>query len=370
MSLLPQNATPFEVALSEGMEPAAVIGSSITAMRRIKYLSPRASMLPFLVWEYGLGELTPYVPNIYNLIDEGVRWQRLRGTVSAVAIGLAWIGYAAAIEPAWTGRTWWNSFQLRFTALPAADVPDLERIEAITGLSVPKRSQLRRGVFAYDVGAVELDETPLDGAMLDHESGIAITEGGTLWSFGRSHEFEHTLTQIEGQAIGNWLEPVEDAPLLWIDLDDLLWIDADFLWIDDPAEQRRSIMAGWFSDKSLYLRLLDGDGYVIGYRRCRAVHPVGVAFGGAYEHGGQVYDPKQAGGILYAEALTQFDDAADVVCTSIAMVVGGELAAGVKPGKLWLEPDQYIGGTAIAVQATTIPLRRTVREQLKIVMRF
>lgn len=369
-SLLPENATTFEVALAEGMETAAVIASGISAMRRIKYVSPRPSMLPFLVWEYGLGELTPYVPNIYNLIDEGVHWQRLRGTVSAVAIGLAWVGYTATIEPAWIGRRWWNSFQLRFGVLPAADVPDLERIEGITRLSVPKRSQLRRGVHSYDVGAVELDQTPLDGAMLDHESGIAITEGGTLWSFGRAHEFEHTLTEVEGQAIGNWLAPVEDAPLLWVDLDELLWIDADFLWIDDPAAQRRSILAGWFANKDIFVRLADAGGSVIGFRRCRALRPVEAMFGGAYQHDGSAYNPKSAAGILYAEALTQFDDAAEVVCTSLALMSGGVLSPGTKPGKLWLAPDQYIGGTAIAVQATTIPLRRTVREQIKILMRF
>lgn len=369
-ALLPQEATPYEVALAQGLKPTDLIASAIGAMRQVKFVSPRPSMLPFLVWEYGLGELTPYVPNIYNLIDEGVRWQRLRGTVSAVAIGLAWVGYTATIEPAWTGRSWWNSFQLRFDALPLADAPDLERIEAITQLSVPKRSQLRRGVFDYDVGAVELDQSPLDGAMLDNESGIATTPAGTLWSFGRPHEFEHTLTEAEGLAIGNWLETVDSAPLLWVDLGDLLWIDADFLWIDDPAAQRRSILAGWFSNKAIYVRLADEAGTVIGYRRCRAVRPVGPVFGGAYAHDGTAYDPVPAGGILYAEALTQFDDAADVVCTTLALMAGGALSAGIKPGTLWLEPDDYIGGTAIAVQATTIPLRRTVREQIKILMRF
>lgn len=369
-AVLPENATPFEVALAQGMVPAAAIGSSINALRRVKMVSPRPSMLPFLVYEYGLGELTPYVPNIYDLIDQGVRWQRLRGTLSAVAIGLAWVGYAAAIEPAWTGRAWWNSFQLRFDSLPAADAPDLVRIEGITRLSVPKRSQLRRGVHGYDVGAVELDETRLDGAMLDFESGTVVTAAGTVWSFGRTHEFEHTLTQTEGEAIGNWLDPVETAPLLWVDLDELLWIDADFLWVDDPEAQRRAILAGWFSNKSPYVRLSDDAGSVIGYRRCRAVRQVEAAFEGAYSHGGVDYSPKQAGGILYAEALTQFDDAADVECATLALMVGGEITGGAKPAQLWLSPAQYSGGEAIAVQAVNIPMRRTVREQIKILMRF
>lgn len=356
--------------MADAMAISDVVGSGIGAMRRVKYISPRPSMLPFLVWEYGLGELTPYVPNLYDLIDQGVRWQRLRGTVSSVAIGLAWIGYSAGIEEAWTGRRWWNSFQLRFPTLPAVDSPDLERIEGITGLSVPKRSMLRRGVHQYDVGPLEADHARLDGAMLDRESGIAVTQAGTIWSFGRGRETEHLLTEAEGLAIGNWLDPVdEEGVLLWVDMD-TSWAGAHFLWADDPVTQRRAILAGWFADKALYLRLSDADGAVIGYRRCRAVHPVKVQFEGAYTIGADQYEPKAGGGSLYVEALTQFDDFDAVTCTGIALMVGLSLVEGIDPGRLRLAPDELTGGVGIAVQSVSIPLRRTVREQVKILMRF
>lgn len=665
-ALLPGNATPWERALADAMAVSAVAEDSIGAMRQVKYVSPRPVMLPYLVYEYGLGELTPYVPNLYDLINQGVRWQRIRGTVSAVAIGLAWIGYAATIEPAWTGRRWWNSFQLRFPDLPVADSPDLERIEGITGLSVPKRSQLRRGVHQYDVGAVEADHTALDGAMLDNESGIAITQAGTIWSFGRDHGFEHTLTEDEGRAIGNWLlqpgdvaadwdfangaatadgeavdmgsvlsverasvglalntagewqefaadearitdrgltieptstnyirnntnqgqvgtglptnwalspaggltaevlaagvkqglpytrvrffgtatvnqcqlvfeppavipasigqvwafsayvelveaaiapagfhlrfremetgtvlkniisnispdatwsryelvwqtteptinrlrpsfglalvngaavdvtvdiavqmelgdavtspiltygtaetraadsvslllpagrhdlsftfdddavEIVDDQSsaypiptdlyrpvlksvealvagggLVWAELE-VLWVDADVLWADDPAEQRRSILAGWFVDKSAYMRLSSASG-VIGYRRCRAVRPVAGQLGGVYALGTERYQPTAGAGALYVEAMTQFDDADGVECTALAIVVNAVLADGVAPGRAWLDPDELTDGDVIAAQDVSIPLRRTVREQVKILMRF
>lgn len=372
--------------MADALAPDDAVVSGIAAMRRVKYVSPRPSMLPFLVWEYGLGELTPYVPNLYDLIDQGVRWQRVRGTVSAVAIGLAWIGYTAEIEEAWTGRRWWNSFQLRFPTLPASDTPDLERIEGITSLSVPKRSQLRRGVHQYDVGAVEADHAMLDGSMLNSESGIAVTQAGTIWSFGRVHEFEYLLNEADGTAIGNWVEPPTDADLQfstgswldpaedvgalpWSDLT-MLWVDADFLWSgSDAAEIRRTLMAGWFAGKPIYARLSSVDG-VIGYRRCRAVRPVVRQFEGAYAFGDDRYEPKASGGILYAEALTQFDDADNVTCTEVALVIGGALTLGVKPGRLWLSPDDLVGGVAIARQNVGIPLRRTVREQLKFLMRF
>jgi hypothetical protein len=367
-ALLPTNATPWEGALADVMPPSQVVVSAIGAMRRVKHVSPRASMLPYLVWEYGLGELTPYVPNLYDLIDQGVRWQRLRGTVSAVAIGLAWIGYSAIVEEQWTGRSWWNSFQLRFPALPAQDYPDLERIEGITQLSVPKRSQLRRGVHQYDVCAFELDHAAMDAAILDAESGIAVTEAGTIWSFGRRHEFAHTLTQAEGAALGNWLEPVDDSPLLWKDMD-LQWIEANFKWADDPVAQRASIMATWFLSRTGYLRL-SGDHGIIGYRRCRALNTVQAHLDGAYRFGDQRLRPKAGSGLLYVEAMTQFDDADALTCTEVALVFDGEPAVGVAPGRQWLTHNQYLGGTPIAVRPVSIPLRRTVREQFKFLMRF
>ncbi len=368
-ALLPTNATPWEGALADVMPPSQVVISAIGAMRRVKHVSPRASMLPYLVWEYGLGELTPYVPNLYDLIDQGVRWQRLRGTVSAVAIGLAWIGYSATIEEEWTGRTWWNSFQLRFPVLPARDFPDLERIEGITQLSVPKRSQLRRGVHLFDVDAAQADHTRLDNAYLDFESGIAVTQAGTLWSFGRCHEFEHLLTEAEGLAIGNWLEPVESEGLRWVDLT-FPWVDAKFPWSENPAGLRRTVMAGWFRGRAIWLRLSRGDGTVIGYRRCRAVHPVRQQLDAAYTFAGQTYEPLAGGQRVYLEAMTEFDDANDVVCAEISLIVGATMAEGVKPGLLWLQPDQLSGGEAIATQSVSVPLRRTVRDQFKFLVRF
>ncbi|MCR6673229.1 phage tail protein [Devosia ginsengisoli] len=665
-SLLPQHSTAFEKSLAEALDPSSLLIPPIDLIRGTKIAAPIPSLLPFLVYEYGLGELTPYVPNLYDLIDQGVRWQRIRGTVSAVAIGLAWIGYSAEIEPAWTGRRWWNSFQLRFPDLPVADSPDLERIEGITGLSVPKRSQLRRGVHQYDVGPLEADHSPLDGSMLDHESGIAVTPAGTIWSFGRSHEFAHVLAEDEGRAIGNWMlqpgdtaaswdfiagsatvdgeavdlatvfsverdsvgmaldsdgvwqefaanepritdlgltiepastnyirnttnqgqvgtglptnwslspagglssevlatgvknglpytrirffgtaninqcqlvfEPPAAIPaapgqlwafsayvqlieavfapasfhlrfrevettavlksivsaiapdatwsrydlvwettepttnrlrpsfglqltngaavdvtvdiavqleqgdavtspiltygtaatreadeavlalpagtldlavtfdddvvevvgeqggsfvvptelyrptikavsalvvgggLVWAEMD-VLWVDLNVPWADDPADQRRSVLAGWFSGKPIYIRLANDAG-VIGYRRCRAVHPVAAHIDGAYVVDAEPYQPKPGAGELYLEALTQFDDADATLCSSLAILVNAELAEGVAAGRLWLAPDEVIGGEVIAAKDVSIPLRRTVREQIKILMRF
>ena len=385
---LPSNATAWERAVADAMPVSALAESAIGTMRWIKYVSPRPSMLPFLVWEYGLGELTPYVPNLYNLIDEGVHWQRLRGTVSAVAIGLAWIGYIAEVEPAWTGRRWWNSFQLRFDALPVQDAPDLERIEGIAALSVPKRSQLRRGVFGYDVGAAQANHSRWTRALWNFESGITATPANTLWSFGRSYEFEHLLSEAEGVTIGNWIDPPvpdnvqfgdgnwidptdeESGDLSWGELDSLLWVDAEFLWNSGAEDQRRLALVAWFVTRPLYMRFARADGSVIGYRRCRAVRPVRAAVGGEYRFGGASYAALTSAEELYIEAMTGFGDADGEICASVSLVVGASPAAGIGAGRLWLAPDELSGGAAFAAKPVSIPLRRTVREQVKILMRF
>lgn len=83
--LLPWHATPFEKAFSRAADPAVRLDTPITISRGIKYIGTPPSWLPFLIHEYGLGELSPYVPNLYRLIDDGIRWQRVRGTPAAIS---------------------------------------------------------------------------------------------------------------------------------------------------------------------------------------------------------------------------------------------------------------------------------------------
>lgn len=375
-SILPRNATPLEVALeAAGIAPEA-LRDAIPQIHLAKLVTRPHGWLPFLIFENGLREVQQYLPNPYVLLDEGPLWQAMLGTVPAVDKGLSWLGYTAVLEEASPERRFWNSFQLRFPALPANDAPDLERIEGIATISVPRRSRFRRGVHLYDVGPLEGDHARLDGAMVERESGVRATSGtrhfpeGAIWSFGREHEFEHTMTQAEGEAIGNWLDPVEDdATLHWIAMT-YPWVSATFPWAATPEVQRRALMAGWFRDRVLYLCLRDGAGGVIGYRRCRAVRPVSVSADGVYRHGANAYKASPSGGRVYVEAMTQFEDADGIMAATVSLLVHAERAAGVKPGKLWLEPGELTGGHEIAARPVSIPLRRTVRERVKYLVRF
>ncbi|MDM9647757.1 phage tail protein [Rhizobium sp. S163] len=371
-SLLPNSSGLFERALEKSYADRwDAYAGAVAAIRTAKLVSPPPSFLPYLVFEYGLGELTPYVPNLYTLITdkEGVRWQRVRGTPAAVSRGLAWLDYTATLEEAWHGRAYWNSFQLRFPSLPLADHPDLERIEGVTTLSVPMRSQLRRGVFQYDATALVGDNSRLDDSMLERESGVAVTQQGTLWSFGRTTEIDHVLTEAEGTAIGNWIEVPEDAGLKWADMK-YPWTTATFPWGANAATQRRALMAAWFATRTFYATLRDDAGNAIGHRRCRAIHPVVQQFGGNYSVGGTGYQAITGGTRVYIEAMTDFENADAVTATSVELTVGAARVGGIKPGKLWLQPGELLGGQAIAVTPVSLPLRATVREQLKFLMRF
>ncbi|HEX5935823.1 MAG TPA: phage tail protein [Pseudorhizobium sp.] len=370
-SLLPDGSGLFEKAFEQVWAerwPSLELGAD--AIRGAKF-DPPPAFLPFLVFEYGLGELTPYVPNLYTLVvdREGVNWQRIRGTPASVYKGLGWLGYTATLEDAWHGRVYWNSTQLRFPELPRQDFPDLERIEGITRLSLPKRSQLRRGVHQYDVTALVADGGRLDNAMLERESGVAVTSAGTLWSFGRTTEVEHVMTEAEGTAIGNWLDVPQQGGIKWVSMD-YPWVTATFPWAGNPALQRQSLLASWFTGKPLFATLRDVDGEILGHRRCRATHTVSQRFDGAYSFGAVRYEPVAAGARLYVEALTNFGDASDVTASSVELTVGAELADGVKPGRLWLQAGELVGGNPIAVTPVTLPLRSTVREQIKFLLRF
>jgi hypothetical protein len=371
ISLQPDSADIFERVVEQSRDARwAALKAAVPAIRTGKRISPAPDVLPFLVFEDGLGMLTPFVSNIYELLDgRGRAWMRKRGTYEAVTRGLAFLNLTASIEPADYRRAWWNSAQLRFTALPGNDSPLLDRIEGITKLSLPYRSDFRRGVHQYDVGPAIGNSSRLNNSLLERESGTRLRAGGPLWSFGRTTEVDYTLTEAEGTAIGNWLDIPDEGGLAWIDMD-YPWVTANFAWADDPDTQRRKLMAAWFAPRSFYIRLKDAGSEVIGYRRCRANRPVTQGVSGPYRFGNAYYRPASNGQQVYVEAISDFGDADGVEAKSVALMSGVTLAAGVKPGKLWLEPAEVIAGTAFCEKPISLPLRTTVRERIKFLVRF
>ena len=368
-SLLPSNSDPFEVAnnLTRSVD-LQEINAAVPFITRAKQL-PLPSFLPFLVWEYGLGMLTPYVPNLYDLVLEGVKWERLRGTYAGVAKGLSFIGVTATLVPEWHGRNWWNSNQLNLDALPSVDAPNLAQIEGITRLSLPFRSDLRRGMHGYDVQPAIASGSKYSDCFYGRESGIDFNDSGVIWSFGRTHELDHQLSEAEGEAIGNWLPVPTGTSVRWADMN-YPWVSAHVRWAENPTTQRRILMAEWFNGQVLYVRLRNEAGETIGFRRARVARQCAATANGIYSAGGVSYSPSQQGQVVYVEALTDFNDADGVMAATADIIIGASRAEGIPPGRLWLGPDDLTGGHSIAAKSVSIPLRKTVREQFKFVVRF
>jgi hypothetical protein len=320
----------------------------------------------FLLWEYGLIEIVAYLPNPYVLMAAGRDWQIERDTFAAVTRALGWVEQPGSIVEAALRRKWWNSFQLNLAAVPPNDGLALNRIEIVTRLSKPFRSDLRRVVSGYDAPALEADEIRLDGGRADSDSGVRLLPSGPLWSFGSPLEVEHLWTEVEGALVDNWLAPSDG--ITWEDLS-IPWTDANFAWNADPASQRRNVLANWFDERPCYAVLRDADG-VVGYRRCKIAGPVSQNYEGFYRFGSLTYSINQNGGRAYAEALTEFGDGAGRTATTVGLAFNVERAVGVKPGRLWLAADDVVSADEVATTAVSLPMRSTVRHHIKFLLRF
>lgn len=180
--LLPANATALEIAIAQTIDTAH-LHAPAEAIRTVKW-APTDGVLPYLIWEYGLEELLPYLPEPRRAIREGVIWQRLRGTPQALAVALSWIGAGAVVvEQEEPGGAHWAEFQFD----PGRVLADAEvdRYIAVARLSAPARSRLSRIYHGHDLRRVVLDTSRLGDALLSDYSGSVWTDGQTRLSFGR-----------------------------------------------------------------------------------------------------------------------------------------------------------------------------------------
>lgn len=395
--VLPSNATDFELAIAAVDDPHARLADAVEAIRAADR-APPTPFLPYLIWEYGLGELTPYVPNVYALIAEGVRWQRVRGTSAAVVKALAWLGYAGALEWEPTRRRWWNGVQLALGRLRDAEEPDLDRIEGLMGLSLPFRSDFLRGFYGYDVRAVETGWTRLSAGMLSdwsgarlHPQGIAPhrqNAWGAKWSFGRSWTVDLDAAEIDLRALGVWIPDTAASPT-WSSLT-VPWTGNTNLWTAGADVIRRRAISAALDGRRCWVRFEDGDG-IIGHARAR-VRAVAPAVGGEYQIAGEGWTSRtEATTAVLVSALTRFGDGAGRTATRMGLLFDAEPEPGLKPAIPWAEADELVGGTMVATvigpgplpwfdspepdrlvaeTACSIPFGRTVREQVRFLLRL
>ncbi|WP_078921492.1 phage tail protein [Thiothrix eikelboomii] len=181
-SLLPLNSsrTRFLEALECNIVPPADLDAAIRQLRGLK-LDPPDILLPYLVWEYGLTAIVPYLPNLRVVIRDGLLWQKERGTEAGIRRALAWIGVDPDCVEDEIPGVHWNELQLDTGFVPSAE--QLRRIIALTMMSTPARTKLKRLYHGCDRRRFVLDASRW-GDLLDDYSGIRPPEyNGLVLSF-------------------------------------------------------------------------------------------------------------------------------------------------------------------------------------------
>lgn len=182
--LLPPNATQLERDFSRSISSLARIATPVPIIRTAKRRNIPDSVVPWLIYEYGLGELTDFVPNLRQLLVEGVAWQRIRGTPGSILQGLTWLGLSGIVDECEGGTYRWSEFQI---GLSAAISDSLTRdVIYLTGLATPVRSRLNRVYARWDFRRFVLDDSILSGGgiLSDHSGTRPDWAEGVQISYG------------------------------------------------------------------------------------------------------------------------------------------------------------------------------------------
>lgn len=141
---------------------------------------------PFLPWaivEEGLEEIAPYLPQ-RDVLRQGRPWKGERGSALAIIRAMEWVGQTNVrihYEPDEDER--FDLFQVELSQpVRPEKLPDVEQL---IRLSKPSTDILARIFSGFDARPFRLDESLLDGPdLLDNWSGVQLTPGGPVISFG------------------------------------------------------------------------------------------------------------------------------------------------------------------------------------------
>ncbi len=189
LDLLPNHATTLEKELVNSTDSISRLGAGLERIRDAKRQNIPDNVVDWLIYEYGLGEVTPYLTDPRQALAEGVQWQRVRGTPSAVELGLGWINFPASVEESEAATLRWAEYQLGLEDGPA-DHSKISRVVGISGISQPARTRMFRihGGW-YDFRRFNLNDHALsEGAMLCDHSGVIVRPEWPQLSFGREYQ--------------------------------------------------------------------------------------------------------------------------------------------------------------------------------------
>ncbi len=161
-SLLPPSATPYMRSLEAAMRLPEDVWAALARVGAVIHDAPDEAV-PFLIWEYGLEEVVPWVPDLRRVLREGRAWQKIRGTPASIAQALSWVSAPLTGFEEAPDDTWWDLFQLAL-ARPVPDRRALAAIVALTRLSKPAHSDVIRVYTpAYDRRAVRINRATVNG---------------------------------------------------------------------------------------------------------------------------------------------------------------------------------------------------------------
>ena len=177
-TLLPPNGTPLERAVDALLQrsyydsPLLISGAKFNP-------ALRPALHPYLVQEWGLAPLEPYLSR-EQILDEGVSWSRIRGTVAAVEQALGWIGFTPIVEEP-GATTWFNRLQIDPGKVPfASEVPHLLNLAR---LSLPARARIARLYHGWDIRHARAGQSRAGSAILSADSGVL--RDGVVQSYGQ-----------------------------------------------------------------------------------------------------------------------------------------------------------------------------------------
>lgn len=185
MTLLPPNATAQERGLELASRFAPSVDAGVQALLTFKE-NPPPQVLMWLVWEYGLEELLPFLPDPAAAIAQGLLWERIKGTPESVRLALSWLnlGENTAIEEEDPTTTHWHEYMVDPGGVPNG-YGVLQNIVDLARVSSPVGTNLARIYHGYDLRRFKLDGSQY-GDLLSDYSGIYDDALGVRLSFGRN----------------------------------------------------------------------------------------------------------------------------------------------------------------------------------------
>lgn len=158
------NSSPLERALANALAAPEDLQNLPNTIEN-RFSVPADEDLPFLIWEWGLQPIVPFLPNPRAALAMGRLWQKQRGTISAGHMARAWIKGDAAHEQ--TREKYYHLHLENF-----ADHEKLFAIIVLSRQSQSLRNSLYRITYNYDVRAGEYASSEYGGAIYGVDSGI------------------------------------------------------------------------------------------------------------------------------------------------------------------------------------------------------